>query len=330
MNLLNLTFTFLTFCGLFLSILFQIRNPLFIKIISGIFSILIIFEFISYWALGVWIGYEFLSNFHWNLIIGFIFDFKKEFVLAILFTFFIFLILLNLLKIYRRIKKIFKILILVISLYFLIIPNNPLAKIIEYIEISFTEVKDFKKYLPNDFTQLSELNAQPGKNIIFISIESLEKNFLDYRYGNFTPNLNKLKNDYNFYTMKQDGAGWTSGSLYTLLTSIPAVYPSNDNGNYWFQSIEKFKIPTLGNILSRAGYKSVYVMANPEFSGTEYLLKANFFDIVSEKNNLGDFKSTHDLDLFNEAKRQVAMLNAKNKPFALFLSTIDTFSKGKF
>ena len=331
MQFLNLILIFVAFFGLFLSIAFQFKNVHLIKIIAGIFSILIVFEIISFWSLGVWIGYEFLSNFHWNLIVGFIFDFKKEVVFAILLFFLIFLIFVNSIKIYLPVKKVFKILILVISLLILSIPSNPLAKIIEYIEISFIKTQDFKKYLPDNFTQLSSLKAQAGKNIIFISIESLEKNFLDKRYGDFTYNLNKLKNDYNFYPMKQDGAGWTSGSLYTLLTSIPAKYPTKDNGNYWFQSIEKFKIPTLGKILSHAGYKSVYLMSTPEVSGTEYLLKANYFEVVSEKNNLGYFKSTHDLDLFNEAKQQVLKLNSKNKPFALFISTIDThFPKGKF
>ena len=108
MNYLNLLLICFAFLGLFLSIVFQFKNVNLIKIVAGIFSILIVFEFISYWSLGVWIGYEFLSNLHWNLIVGFISDFKKEVAFAILLFFLIFLIFIKSLKIYLPIKKIFK------------------------------------------------------------------------------------------------------------------------------------------------------------------------------------------------------------------------------
>jgi len=125
--------------------------------------------------------------------------------------------------------------------------------------------------------------------------------------------------------MNQDMAGWTSGSIYTSLTSLEPKYPTKDNVNFWLQNINNFKIVTLGDVLKKAGYKMKYIMSNPENSGVDYLLRANNFDIVSEKyNNLGFFKNSHDLDIFSEAKEQVKKLSLDSKPFALFLTTNDT------
>jgi glycerophosphoryl diester phosphodiesterase len=314
------------------SIICNISRNRFLKfLLSSLLSIFLTFELVSYWSLGEWIGYEFLSNFHYNLIKGFLFDFKKEIsfflLITILQTFFLFKDSFFLKKTNIQIK----VAIFFICLTFLSLQNNPFAKLLYVYEVSFSKTKDYKQYLPSDFVEKPLIYAEKGKNIIFISVESLENNFLNKDYGAFTPNLNMLKNEYFYYPMEQDGAGWTSGSLYTLLTSIPAIYPTTDNGNYWFQNIKNFKIPTLGFILEKAGYKKIYAMANPEYSGTSDLLKSNFFNVISEKNHSGQFKTTHDLDLFNEVKQQIAELSKTKEPYALFLSTIDThWPKGNY
>ena len=66
-------------------------------------------------------------------------------------------------------------------------------------------------------------------------------------------------------------------------------------------------------------------MADPEFSGTNYLLESNFFEIIDSTNDGLEFaKIEHDLELFEELKEQVLLLKSSNEQFALFASTIDT------
>ena len=120
--------------------------------------------------------------------------------------------------------------------------------------------------------------------------------------------------------------------LYTLYLTIPAYYSNFLDGNYRFQSIYDFRIPVLGSILNKAGYRLKYVMADPEFSGTNYLLESNFFEIIDSTNDGLEFAEIeHDLELFEELKEQVLLLKSSNEQFALFASTIDThFPTGRY
>ena len=315
----------------FTSLCSQLKN-IFLKFIFSItLSIFLTMEVISYWSLGKWMGFEFFSNLHLNLIKGFLFDFMKEAIFFLILTIAQYLVLYKSLVLLKKINYQIKAVILLICILILSLNNNPFAKLLEAYEVSFSETKEFRTYLPPDFVDKTSVFASKGKNIIFISVESLEKNFLDKKFNAFTQNLKKLKEEYFFYPMLQDGSGFTSGSMYSLFTSIPAIYPSFDNGNYWFQSINDFKIPSLGFVLEKAGYSKVYVLANPEFSGMDKLISSNFFNVISKNNNLGMFKDNHDLSVFNEAKLQVKELVKKNKPYALFLSTLDThFPKGRY
>jgi hypothetical protein len=88
------------------------------------------------------------------------------------------------------------------------------------------DTKDFKvvlnKYNMSDYVTPNEIESTAGKNIIIISMESLERGFLNGKHASLTPNLNKLKNKWNYFDLKQNkGSGWTSGSLYTYLTGFP-------------------------------------------------------------------------------------------------------------
>src|SRR5690606_8057347 len=68
----------------------------------------------------------------------------------------------------------------------------------------------------NNYVTPEKVDAKKGKNIIVISLESFEKGFLHDKYSTLTPNLQRLKHDWNYYDIKQNsGSKWTSGSLYT-------------------------------------------------------------------------------------------------------------------
>lgn len=313
---------------------FFYKNNLIKNISLYLLLLLFVFEFASYFLISQWIGYEFLINIEPKLIFGFLNHFIKHILILILiYVFLIFStkkILPILLSIEKKIKisylilTIIKVIFIFLFTFYLFFENNIFYKLYEFKKIQAVDNSLDLNYLPPDFVNKKQIAANPGKNIIYISVESLEKNFLYGEFSKYTFNINKLSKKYYLRNVKQNGASWTSGSLYTLLTSMPAIFPSKNNENYWFKSIEDFTIPTLGFLLNEAGYNQKYLLADPEFSGMDYLLRADNFDIISDKSNAGLFNSSHDKDLFNEAKYHVEKLSKSKKPFALFLSTIDT------
>ncbi|MBE0499463.1 MAG: sulfatase-like hydrolase/transferase, partial [Campylobacterales bacterium] len=70
-------------------------------------------------------------------------------------------------------------------------------------------------------------------------------------------------------------------------------------------------------------------VGNSEFAGMSDLLTAYGIKVVSQNNCLGEYPKAHcgfnDFDLFQEAKKQIKEFEkTKDKPFALFMSTINT------
>nr|WP_321233489.1 sulfatase-like hydrolase/transferase [uncultured Psychroserpens sp.] len=187
---------------------------------------------------------------------------------------------------------------------------------------------------PNDYVYSTDVEAKKGKNIIVISLESYEKGLLSDKLKDLTPNLRKLKEKHSFFDMNQGFASdWTSGSMYTYLTGIPMIFKGH--GNNTFQNSINAEITGISHVLDKAGYEQLYLIGNPDFAGINDLLKTygiqnfpqSYYDKKYGKSSFG----LHDFDLFAEAKEQVLKFKTKNKPFALYLSTISThFPDGKY
>ncbi len=125
------------------------------------------------------------------------------------------------------------------------------------------------------------------------------------------------------------GGGWTAASLYNHQVGMPAFFKGQ--GNDYFQGASTVKLTGLGHILNNAGYNSKYIIGNKEFAGNSDILSAYGIPVISEVNSIGKYQKVgnglHDHDLFNEAKLQIKQFQKdKDKPFALFLSTINTHS----
>jgi hypothetical protein len=220
------------------------------------------------------------------------------------------------------------------------LPNGVFHSLSDLVRIQFVEEGSVEQALTamginsGDYVFPDELKAVSGKNIVVISMESLEKGFLNPAYGEVAPGLIGLGREYGIQKLlAEPRSAWTSGSLYTVLTGIIPVFQSSNNGNFLFDEIEELNFSTLGKVLSLAGYQMKYLMSDVKFSGTEKLLRVNNFDVVTNEanKNLGYFKTPNDLDLFREAKKQVGILSESKKPFALFLSTVNShFPKGLY
>ena len=251
----------------------------------------------------------------------------------------------------KQIHDIYKIIGGLILIFILWQDNGIIRNFTNIYQMTHAKEKTFKQSLkalninPKDYILPKDLKAIPGKNIIVISIESLEQGFFSKNFKNLVPNLNKYSKEWTFFKNMPvgPGSGWTAGSLFTHQVGLPAFLNmenkssksknSTENvaawGNLLFQGTRNSKLVGLGNILNKAGYDYRYLMGNIEFAGIKDLLQSYGYKTISQKNSIGKYKpiimGLNDLDLFSEAKLQIDELSKnKEKPFALFMSTINT------
>ncbi|MGI9552859.1 MAG: sulfatase-like hydrolase/transferase [Aurantibacter sp.] len=194
-------------------------------------------------------------------------------------------------------------------------------------DASFSDALSSLKIDRETYIEKNEITASKGKNIIVLSLESLEKGYLGEKLKHLTPNLSKLVNENTLLGMEQSPAGgWTSASMYIALTGVPAYFSTH--GNSVFQSSHENKLTTLPDVLQNAGYDLQYFIGKKEYSGIDDMLKTHGFTVKSEK----DFTSRYapvawgiqDMDLFAEFKKELLAKKNSEQPFAFFLSTIGT------
>jgi glycerophosphoryl diester phosphodiesterase len=319
---------------LFLFISCKIKRKKTRILFSIIVSIIITFEILSLYVTGKFIDYNFYSHMYLDAISTYIFLFFKQIIF-----FSIIFVLISFIFYYISER------IIVSSLCFnkYFIPTTLMCIIIFSIsggifnetykvyKIIKAEEKDFDQALidlgisPIEYITPSNITSEKGKNIIVISIESLELGFL----GKDTPNLSKLSNEWTFFNkmIQGEGEGNTSASLYNHQVGMHFFF--KEQANSTFQGIVSTKLTGLGHILNNAGYNSKYILGNADFAGMSDFLNIYNISTVSQDNTLGKYPTVknglNDYDLFQEAKLQINEFQKdSNKPFALFLSTINT------
>jgi glycerophosphoryl diester phosphodiesterase len=235
----------------------------------------------------------------------------------------------------QNIKKLTPLVTIAIGLVFLSLDGNVISNF--YRTLSLNNANNYSlrtaiNELPIkdlSFIKKQDVVAQPGKNIIFISLESLESFELGFikERKDLTPNLNKLVDTGSLYEMEPTtGGDWISASVYMAITGLPASFGSE--GNDVFQGAKDFYLSTLGDVLKTAGYQMTYLIANKHFSGINDMLETFVFEVKSEI----DFETSyeripwglHDKDLFEEIKKGIVLKDKQDKPFALFASTVST------
>ncbi len=321
---------------LFLVALYYVNNKwirLFILFLSSIFINL---QIASIYLGNSFIDYKFYNHFSSDIVlssIGFFWLETVVFITLILVTYFVLSWSSTKLKSVKLINYKFALVLSLISLLALNISGGVFRNLYDLIYLLNAPEKDFKNSLNalgiDDATYVRPENVKaiPGKNIIVISLESLEKSFLNDKHSSLTPNLRKLSTEYLFYNMPQDpGSGWTSGSIYTMLTGVPSYFMSD--GNNVFQKSLDVKLTGVSHVLDNAGYELRYIIGKPEFSGLNDLLIKYRFNVISESNTSVKYPYSpwglHDKDLFSEAEKYLLSKKNSNKPFALFLSTVST------
>ena len=336
---------FFLFCSINL-----IKNKIIRFLLSGPISIFFFLELISYYLTGELIDYRFFIYSDLSSINTFLFQFIEEFLLLIFFF-----ILLNTILIFKDFKfvrnlKRITFPVIFICLIGIIVPNKSAVQ--KILEIKSLYNKEFFSIKNNDSDQINlsldnfikennlnlyfkenQIKGKKNKNIIFISLESLDSGFINST-PELTPNLNIIKNKYNYLEIDQTpGCDWSIGALYCLMTSLPSYFPFEPNKI--FQGVVESKIINLGYLLKQVGYKNrTYFIGNADFSGTRDLL--SIFDIkVNDYNqSTGNYDIApssfgyHDKDLFYEIKKEIIKSKSTGDSFAIFASTINTHLNG--
>ncbi len=189
--------------------------------------------------------------------------------------------------------------------------------------------KILSKYHMDDYVTPDQIQCtDSGKNIIIISLESMERSFLEGKFNELTPNLQRLKNNWNYLPIEQNaGSEWTSGSLYTSLTGFPAYF--GRGANDIFQKTFDTSISSISHIFKKNDRDLIFMSGDANFSGTKDMLLTFKFDEILDKYNTKNTGNEskygiRDKDLFELAKNKVTTLSKNNQPFVLYISTTDT------
>ncbi len=183
-----------------------------------------------------------------------------------------------------------------------------------------------------------DLEATPGKNMVWIYLESLEKAFTDESvFPGLTPNIKRLMSEALVFEdiASTNSVAFTMGSMFATQTgctiSRDHLY-SERNDPY----LRAGRLVAVGDILRAAGYTSVYM-------GGAYLSYANkgqFFesfgydDVYGRDNLTPDLQreynkwGLYDDQLFPLVKKKFDELASQDKPFNLTLLTLDSHRPG--
>jgi Sulfatase len=339
LNVLALFILFMSICSL-------IKNKVARMIFSILTGLIVMMQLTSIYFVRSLIGYRFYVHFNARDILGMIQIYTLEVILFIaLLAFIIFLnyhskILFFKVKhlfipklpqlqgsYYKKTNIVVKFLLIFTSLILLNFNKGVIPTSSELFKILNSEEKDFTEALNaigiDNYITPDNLKVNGGKNIVIISLESLEKGYLSDKMAQLTPSLRALKKNWNYYDMQENsGSDWTSGSLYTYLTGFPAFF--NVNQNSIFQTAYQTNITGISHIFKKLGYKMTFLTADAQFSGTQEMLHTFQVDNIIDKATLG--KPVHDKDLFERAKLEIQSNQFQNRPFVLFISTLDTHS----
>lgn len=320
-----------------ITIVSLIKSKLIKGILSFLFASLIVFELGSLYITGSFIDYKFYLHLNYRDLTSMMNFFIPQIIISVIglisFTYLIYSLSDKILNVKYLRKKSTRYSIIVATLITMSFNDGIIDSAYDFVSIVNVDDIEFNDALNNlgleNYVRPDSLKAQKGKNIIVISVESFERGFLRGDLAYLAPNMLSLSKKWNYLDMKEvPGGGWTSGSLYVSLTGIPSYF--NIEGNSIFQSAYYTHITGIGHVLQKAGYDLSYIIGDAEFSGTEDMLWTYQFKNIIDKRNfeneyeLSEEEEVHDKDLFNEAKIEVLSKKDKNKPFAVFISTLST------
>lgn len=191
--------------------------------------------------------------------------------------------------------------------------------------------KLYREYYANPDSIKITIPQQP-RNLIVIFLESMETNFVRY-----TPEIDSLFKQWGFAPggVNVSGTSWTIAGITGKLCGIPLNMP---------MGIDEYhgKLPTylphascLMNVLANQGYEQVYVQG----SSGDFTQKRDFWNVhgnvaihdIEYFKEIGkipqDYKvfwGFEDRKLYGFVKEELDSLAVRERPFALYMLTVDT------
>ena len=172
------------------------------------------------------------------------------------------------------------------------------------------------------------------KNIVYLYLESFERTLLDETiFPGLAPNISKLEQQGLSFTNIDDayGAKWTIAGMVASQCGLPLEARPfvNRPGTFMPRAV------CLGDTLKQNGYITSYLGgASLRFGGKGNFYKTHQFDNVLGRDHhirILPYQATpisawgiYDEDLYQLAWKEFSRLTTQNKPFAIFLLTLDT------
>jgi len=190
----------------------------------------------------------------------------------------------------------------------------------------------------------ADFSWKKKKNLVFIIVESLENTYADISIFNppLTPQLRQLQQENVSFDvhLQTPGTEWTIAGITSYLFGIPLKLHFSAN-NYGLVKSFLPKATSTLEIMEDAGYTISFVSGwETIFSGYANLISShssgeNFDQIYFEKQGYSMDKHAgawgfNDSLVFSKAESLFASYQAKGKPFALILNTIDTHPPSGF
>jgi phosphoglycerol transferase len=179
-------------------------------------------------------------------------------------------------------------------------------------------------------------NPNPRRNFVFIYAEGLERTYFDEgRFPGLIVGLRELESIGTTFTniTQTNGTSFTIGGIVGSQCGIPLRTSSGGNS---MSGMSKF-LPNavcLGDLLNARGYQLSYVGgASLSFAGKGKFLKGHGFrDVQGREELIGKLSDPsyvsgwglHDDSLLDIAYEKFTELSSKEKPFGLFMLTLDT------
>lgn len=195
------------------------------------------------------------------------------------------------------------------------------------------------------------------RNLIYISLESMESTFLSADqggamgdcmipelYGLACDNINFSHSEGVGGLVEVPGASWTVGAMVAQTAGVPLITPSNisdwQNG-YGRDGDFLPGLTTMGDILHEAGYQQAFMLgSDANFGGQGVLFETHgvehIYDLYTARDD-GTVPEDYyvwwgmeDQKLFDYARMKLPELAASGQPFALTLQTMDTHHVGGY
>ena len=322
---------------LFLIVLLSLfKAKLLRRVIATLGSIFLLFQLTSIYIGGSMVDYKFFEHFNFNNLSLTLSLFKFQLLAGLLSGLGIYLLSLWLSKKLQSLvfyKKRFALPALALMLLPLSLKEGVLYNFYEIGKLRSATKTNFDDALanlgidPEAYVKPAAIQAQKGKNVIILSLESLERSFLYENLAHLIPNLKSLQQTSQYFPIEEvKGGNWTQGSLYTLMTGFPYFF-SGSNDRVFLQA-EQPLLSTLSGVFQVAGYTQQFIMGRPDFGGTDHLIQSMGIPIISEKNASQSYPQSrwglHDKDLFTELKSTLTAFNRSGESFAIYASTIST------